>query len=64
MEENLDINNKVNNEKSENTTKSNSEEIKEPRSEKKLLKMWKMIFYMKIMRKIWIQMLRYPHKET
>ena len=34
MEENLDINNKVNNEKSENTTKSNSEEIKEPRSEK------------------------------
>ena len=34
MEENLDINNKVNNEKSDNTTKSNSEEIKEPRSEK------------------------------
>ena len=34
MEENLDINNKVNNEKSENTTKSDSEEIKEPRSEK------------------------------
>ena len=34
MEENLDINNKVINEKSENTTKSNSEEIKEPRSEK------------------------------
>ena len=34
MEENLDINNKVNNEKSDNTTKSNSEEIKDPRSEK------------------------------
>jgi len=34
MEENLDINNIVNNEKSDKTTKSNSEEIKEPRSEK------------------------------
>ena len=34
MEENLDINNKVNNEKSENTTKSNSEEIKELKPEK------------------------------
>ena len=34
MEENLDKNNKVNNEKSDNTTKSNSEEIKEPRLEK------------------------------
>ena len=34
MEENLDINNKINNEKSDNTTKSNSEEIIEPRSEK------------------------------
>ena len=34
MEENLDRNNKVNNEESDNTTKSNSEEIKEPRSEK------------------------------
>ena len=34
MEENLDINIKFNNEKSDNTTKSNSEEIKEPRSEK------------------------------
>ncbi len=34
MEENLDINNKVNNEKSDNTTKPNSEEIKEPISEK------------------------------
>jgi hypothetical protein len=34
MEENLDINNKVSNEKSDNTTKPNSEEIKEPRSEK------------------------------
>lgn len=34
MEENLDINNKVNNEKSDNTTKSNSEDIKEPRSDK------------------------------
>ena len=33
MEENLDIN-KVNNEKSDNTNKLNSEEIKEPRSEK------------------------------
>ena len=33
MEENLDINNKVNNEKSDNKTKSNSEEIREPRSE-------------------------------
>ncbi|ABO17646.1 DUF2996 domain-containing protein [Prochlorococcus marinus] len=33
MEENLDINNKVNNEKSDNITKSNSEEIREPRSE-------------------------------
>ena len=34
MEENLDINNNVNNEKSDITTKSNSEVIKEPRSEK------------------------------
>ena len=34
MEENLDINNKVNNEKSDNTNKLNSEEIKEPSSEK------------------------------
>ena len=34
MEENLDINNKVNNEQSDNITKSNSEEIREPRSEK------------------------------
>ena len=34
MEENLDINNKVNNEKSDNITKSNSEEIKETISEK------------------------------
>ena len=34
MEENLDINNNVNNEKSDNATKSDSEEIKEPRSEK------------------------------
>ena len=34
MEENLDINNKVNNEKSDNTNKSNSEEIKEPTSER------------------------------
>ena len=34
MEENLDKNNEVNNEISENTTKSNSEEIKETKSEK------------------------------
>ena len=34
MEENLDINNEVNKEIPEKTTKSNSEEIKEPRSEK------------------------------
>ena len=34
MEENLDKNNEVNKEISENTTKSNSEEIKEPKSEK------------------------------
>ena len=34
MEENLDINNEINKELSDNTTKSNSEEIKEPRSEK------------------------------
>ena len=34
MEENLDINNNINNEKSDNTTKSDSEEIKEPKSEK------------------------------
>jgi len=34
MEENLDTNNEVNKEKSDNTTKSNSEEIKEPKSEK------------------------------
>ncbi len=34
MEENLDKNNKVNEEISDNTTKSNSEEIKEPKSEK------------------------------
>ena len=34
MEENLDINNEVNKEIPEKTTKSNSEEIKDPRSEK------------------------------
>ena len=34
MEENLEPNNKVNNETSDNATKSNSEEIKEPKSEK------------------------------
>ena len=34
MEENLDKNNEVNKEISDNTTKSNSEEIKEPKSEK------------------------------
>jgi len=34
MEENLDKNNKVNKETSDNTTKSNSEEIKGPKSEK------------------------------
>ena len=34
MEENLDKNNKVNTEISDNTTKSNSEEIKVPKSEK------------------------------
>ena len=34
MEENLDINKEANKEISEKTTKSNSEEIKEPRSEK------------------------------
>ena len=34
MEENLDKNNKVNKEISDNTTKSNSEEIKKPNSEK------------------------------
>ena len=34
MEENLDINNNDNNEKSDKTTTSNTEEIKEPRSEK------------------------------
>jgi len=34
MEENLDKNNEVNNEISDNTTKSNSEEIKGPKSEK------------------------------
>ena len=34
MEENLDKNNKVNKDISDNTTKSNSEEIKEPKSEK------------------------------
>ena len=33
MEENLDKNNEVNKEISDNTTKSNSEEIKEPKSE-------------------------------
>ena len=36
MEENLDKNNEVNKEISDNTTKSNSEEIKEPKSEKDL----------------------------
>ena len=36
MEENLDINNKVNKEISDNSTKSNSEEIKEQRSEKEI----------------------------
>ena len=34
MEENLDKNNKINKEISDNTTKSNSEEIKESKSEK------------------------------
>ena len=34
MEENLDKNNEVNKEISDNATKSNSEEIKEPKSEK------------------------------
>ena len=34
MEENLDKNNEVNKEISDNTTKSNSEEIKVPKSEK------------------------------
>ena len=34
MEENLDKINNINNEISDNTTKSNSEEIKEPKSEK------------------------------
>ena len=34
MEENLDINNEVNKKKSDNTTSPNSQEIKEPRSEK------------------------------
>ena len=34
MEENLDKNNGVNKELTDNTTKSNSEEIKEPKSEK------------------------------
>ena len=34
MEENLDKNNKVNKEISDNTTKSNSDEIKVPKSEK------------------------------
>ena len=34
MEENLNKNNEVNKEISDNTTKSNSEEIKEPKSEK------------------------------
>ena len=34
MEENLDKNNKVTKEISDNTTKSNSEEIKVPKSEK------------------------------
>ena len=33
MEENLEPNNKANNEISDNSTKSNSEEIKEPESE-------------------------------
>ena len=34
MEENLDKNNEVNKEISDNTTKSNTEEIEEPKSEK------------------------------
>ena len=34
MEENLDKNNEINQEISDNTTKSNSEEIKGPKSEK------------------------------
>ena len=38
MEENLDKNNEVNKEISDNTTKLNSEEIKEPRSEKDTIK--------------------------
>ena len=62
MEENLDINNEVNNEISDNTTKSNSEEIKVPKSEKVILKIWKMILYLKIMRKILNKELRSRHK--
>ena len=37
MEENLDINNEVNKKISDNTNKSNSEEIKEPISEKQII---------------------------
>ena len=36
MEENLDINSRVNKEISDNTTKSNSSEINEPKSEKEI----------------------------
>jgi hypothetical protein len=36
MEENLDLNNKVNKEISDNTAQKNSEEIKEPKSEKNI----------------------------
>jgi len=38
MEENLDKNNEVNKEISDNTTKLNSEEIKEPKSEKVIIR--------------------------
>ena len=55
MEENLDKNNEANKEISDNTIKSNSEEIKPS-------KMWKMIFHLTIMRKKWNQTLRCRHK--
>ena len=62
MEENLDKNNEVNTEISDNTIKSKSQEIKESTSEKKLSKILKMILYLIITRKKWNQTLRCRHK--
>ena len=57
MEENLDINNKSNKEISDNTTQNNSEEIKEPKSEKisiwiQIMTILKVIMLLKLLKKM------------